>query len=195
MKPNNVNTIDADVKKNIQTAAQLLQGLQFKLLSQEESAVWTVPSPEEVKDDLLEVLTSSLCSYRIWFRKHFSSFHFMKRAPTWCGVVLLWSLNEWPLHLLLSLSLIDLLFKEIKHFFFLVSSLQHSSATFQLMWHCAGSLRHYRFYAMIKSVRSSMQKIFADFQVSVRHVNGLHGLFSSSEHAAFTFLWFCIFTC
>lgn len=31
--------IYADVKKNIQTAAQLLQGLQFKLLSQEESAV------------------------------------------------------------------------------------------------------------------------------------------------------------
>lgn len=118
MKPNNVNMIYADVKKNIQTAAQLLQGLQFKLLSQEESAVWTVPSPEEVKDDLLEVLTSSLCSYHIWFRKHFRSFHFMKRAPTWCGVVLLWSLNEWPLHLLLSLSLIDLLFKEIKHFFF-----------------------------------------------------------------------------
>lgn len=27
------------LKKNIQTAAQLLQGLQFKLLSQEESAV------------------------------------------------------------------------------------------------------------------------------------------------------------
>lgn len=35
-----MNTIDADVKKKkIQTAAQLLQGLQFKLLSQEESAV------------------------------------------------------------------------------------------------------------------------------------------------------------
>lgn len=33
-----------------------------------------------------------------------------------------------------------------------------------------------------------MQKIFADFQVSVRHVNGLHGLFSTSEHAAFAFL-------
>lgn len=150
--------------------------------------MWTVPSPEEVKDDLLEVLTSSLCSYRIWFRKHFRSFHFMKRAP---ALVIEWVAFTSP-----ALSKPHwFALQRNKTFLFLVSSLQHCSATFQLMWHCAGSLRHYRFYAMIKSVRSSMQKIFADFQVSVRHVNGLHGLFSSSEHAAFTFLWFCIFTC